>query len=156
SYDYIGAMEVDLCEAAETLRDSNRLMVISTPSNGTQDPLLSHRIPSAARFQAALGGSRPSLHVRVARKILSEASRWDLRADVLVERYENLLAKSPTLKKFDREAMTDDQVSKFIRAERRRNPTSSCSRLLRTLRDSGYACEQVRFRELFHKMSEAR
>jgi hypothetical protein len=148
-------MEEDLIAAAEALRDSNRLIVVSTPARGMQNGLQSHLVPSAARLQAKLGGARPSLHARVARKIVSEAAKWELKADVLKARYETLLARSPELKKFDREPMTDQQVSKFIHAERRRNPALSCSRLLRTLRDSGHACEQMRFKALFHQMREA-
>jgi hypothetical protein len=155
SSDYIGAMEEDLMAAAGILRDSRRLIVVSTPATGMQNGLQPHLVPSSARLLAGLGGARPSLHARVARKIISEASKWELRADVLKVRYEGLLTRSPQLRKFDRETMTDQQVSKFIHAKRRRNPGLSCSRLLRTLRDSGHACEQARFKVLFQQITEA-
>lgn len=155
SSDYIGAMEDDLAAAAGILRDARRLIVVSTPANGMQNGLRSHLVPSVARLQAGLGGARPSLHARVARKILSEASKWELRADILSVRYKDLLTRSPQLKTFDRETITDQQVSNFIRAKRRGDPALSCSRLLRTLRDSGRACEQGRFRNLFQQITEA-
>lgn len=155
SSDYVGAMEEDLLAAAGALRDSSQLIVVSTPARLAQNGLRSHVVPSDARLQASLGGARPSLHARVARKIIVEAGEWDLNVDVLRARYARVLARSPELEKFDRQTMTDEEVSKFIRAERRRNPTLSCTRLLRTLRDSGRACEQARFKGLVHQVSEA-
>ena len=154
SSDYIGAMEEDLLAAAGVLKDSGRLIVVSTRANSALNGLAPHVVPSDARLQAGLGGARPSLHARVARKIIAEAPEWTLDSDVLRARYESLVARSPKLETYDRQTMTDEQVSKFISAERRRDPALSCSRLLRALRDSGYACEQMRFKGLFHQMSE--
>lgn len=47
--------------------------------------------------------------------------------------------------------MTDEEVRRFIRRELGSAPDSSHTGLLRTLRDAGKACEQKRFRNLFHE-----
>jgi hypothetical protein len=41
-------------------------------------------------------------------------------------------------------------VKRFIKAELRNAPDLSCTRALRILRDGERACEQKRFKNLFH------
>lgn len=149
SPNYISAMEDDLFAAIQASRESDRFIIVSARGRFAAGPLGAHLIPSEARLQIRLGGARPSLHARVARKILEECRTWELSAERLARRYQRILARSPDLPRFDRERMTDEEVERFIRAEARRSPEVSCTRLLRALRDRGCACEQSRFKALF-------
>ena len=48
-----------------------------------------------------------------------------------------------------RQKMTDDDVRDFIRQALMRDPRAAQTKLLRSLRDTGRACEQARFKRLF-------
>jgi hypothetical protein len=60
------------------------------------------------------------------------------------------LASSADAPTFDRARLDDHQVERFIHVALRRSPDTSCTRALRALRDGGQACEQSRFKTLFH------
>jgi hypothetical protein len=49
----------------------------------------------------------------------------------------------------ERRRLTDEEVRLFIRERRTAEPRARHTRLLKLLRESGYACEQSRFRALF-------
>ena len=63
-----------------------------------------------------------------------------------------LINRQPPLVQHAREAKSDQQVRDFVRTELANNPTASHTGLLRQFRDSGQACEQSRFRELFKEV----
>jgi hypothetical protein len=155
SPDYVVAMERDLLEAARTLNSPMQLIIVSGSMRLNSTALSRNVVPTDARLQSIVGGARTSLYVRVGRKILSELHRWNLAADVLQARYEALLARCPEPQSFDRVRMTDAEVTAFIHRERRKCPGLSCSKALRALRTSGRACEQHRFKELFHRTRES-
>lgn len=149
SPDYVGAMEDDLLDAIQHARDPDRVIIVSSRGRFARGILGQHLILSDARLQVRLGGARTSLHIRVARKILEEAGEWALSATLLQARYRRLVARSPEAPRYDRARMTDDEVSRFIRSQLRHDSDVSCTLLLRSLRSSGLACEQFRFRSLF-------
>lgn len=152
SPDYVGAMEDDLLSAIGEASNPDRIIVISTHGRFARGVLGQHLIPSDARLQRRVGGARTSLHARVARKILEEVSEWDLSAELLQAHYRRVLASSAEPPTFDRTRLTDQKVDRFIRAELRRSPDTSCTQALRALRDGGQACEQSRFKTLFHRV----
>lgn len=82
--------------------------------------------------------------------------RWDFSARVLRAHYGRVLASSAEAPTFDRERLTDEQVERFIRAEISRMPGLSCTRALRAMRDGGQACEQSRFKSIFHRTLKTR
>jgi hypothetical protein len=57
------------------------------------------------------------------------------------------LKRLPAFSRPDRRPLSDDAVVAFIR--RNTSAASSHTALLRSLRNSGLACEQSRFREIF-------
>jgi hypothetical protein len=60
-----------------------------------------------------------------------------------------LAGEAPELVKFDRKELDDDAVTAFIQAWADTEVAPTASRLLRVLRDRGFACEQKRFGRLF-------
>jgi hypothetical protein len=152
SPDYVAAMEDDLLNAIAEASNSDRVIVVSTNGRFARGVLGQHLIPSDARLQRRVGGARTSLHARVARKILEEANEWDLNAELLQTHYKRVLASSADAPTFDRARLDDQRVERFIHAALRRSPDTSCTRALRALRDGGQACEQSRFKTLFHRV----
>jgi len=77
---YMSAMSEDLLAAAENLQHRENLLVVSAPSPLLRKELAPHWIPSTAHLQAQMGGSRLSLHARVARSILEHGEGHALDA----------------------------------------------------------------------------
>jgi hypothetical protein len=155
SPDYLLAMEEDILATFKSLTDSNQLIIISSNSEALTQPLRDHLVPSVATLQPLVGGALGSLHARVALMILENAHKWDLRADVLRYKLKKLAASSPPLRKYDRNRLSDLEVSKLVRQALKRSPRPSCTTLLQELRDSGLACEQKRFTELYWAVKES-
>lgn len=156
SPDYVSAISNDLLAARKHLKRAARLLVVSSVTGPELGELTTNIIPSDARLQAAVGGALLSLHARVARKILQEAHRWDLDAEVVKPRYERLLARSSAPPRAHRDKLSDAEVRRFIRTQRAKQIDVTHTRLLRQLREDGSACEQSRFRELFFKETRSR
>jgi hypothetical protein len=153
---YVGALEEDLALAARALRRPEHLLVISAPGPTSRGVLAPHWVPSSARLQAAMGGTRNALSVRIAKDLLRRAGREDV-SDLDAARvqgyYGRLIHRSAPPQRFQRTPMTDDEVRQFI-ARELRTEQRTWSAMLRRLRDSGLACEQQRFRRLFHEFQE--
>jgi hypothetical protein len=144
---YLRAVEQDLVMAAECLTHPSQLIVISAGTKAAK--WIDGTIQTSAEWQGALGGSRLSLNVRIARHLVRRRfdHGWD-RAEIA-----RLLSKCPpsvAAPSHSRTRMTDDEVVAFIQAARESEPSLSKSGLLRRLREAGQACEQVRFGNLFH------
>ncbi len=152
SGDYVNAMESDLLRATRILSSSDHLVIVTARDRLATEELFPWGVPSDARLQSSVGGARTSLHARVARKILGEARRWDLSAADLRARYEGLVGRAPALVPFDRRRLTDAEVSTFVRRALHSRRHVSCTALLRELREGGRACEQGRFKQLFHAL----
>lgn len=146
---YFQAMSEDLRAAAELLGDN--LLVVTSYQPQASDPLASNVIPSQERLIGHVKGARPALHARVARHILEHAPTHPLSARALRTRYEGLARSSNYERVLDRTPVTDEDVRRFIRRKLVSAPESSHTGLLRALRDAGKACEQKRFRNLFHE-----
>jgi hypothetical protein len=147
---YVRALADDLVEAVDEMSDREQFLIVTSPSS--LSPALQEQvIPSEGRLRGLVGGALPSLHARVARRILGEVRHSRLSAPGIRARYQALLRRTPNLPRHDRIAMTDAQVHRYIRASLGRQPTLTRSPMLRELRDSGYACEQVRFRTIFQE-----
>lgn len=147
---YVKALADDLVEAVDQMVDRDQFLIVTSPTS-VSSTLQEQVIPSEGRLRSLVGGALPSLHARVARKILGEVRRSRLSAPDIRARYEALLRRTPELPRHDRIAMTDAQVHRYIRASLKLRPTLTRSPMLRQLRDSGYACEQARFRTIFRE-----
>jgi hypothetical protein len=147
---YVRALADDLVEAVDEMSDRDQFLIVTSPSS-LSPALQAQVIPSEGRLRGLVGGALPSLHARVARKILGEVRRSRLSAPDVRARYQALLRRTPDLPRHDRIVLTDAQVHRYIKASLRQQPTLTRTPMLRELRDSGYACEQVRFRTIFQE-----
>lgn len=143
------AMEHDILQALDVVKDPERFLVVSSPQPYLAPLLREHLIPVTASLQHGLGGSRTSLHAKVAGKILKEQGEFPLRSDKLRARYLKLAAKTPKVSLPTRDSLTDAQVASFVRQNRHKQARPSWSSLLRMLRTGGQACEQKRFKAIF-------
>jgi hypothetical protein len=144
---YLRACEDDIAAAIGLVRDPDRFMVVSA---GARSPgLLGNvMVPADARLQAALGGTRQALNTRIAAYLLSGGICS--RADA-AQHLAQLLAEQPPIPRYERKKLSDAEVLALIEDGLARSPGASASRLLRHIRDAGYACEQGRFGRL-HKL----
>lgn len=148
---YLRACRDDIQRARGKVKSSDKFLLISA---GTRDPgeFVDILLPADARLQACLGGTRQALNVRVGQRLLTEGIHS--RADA-AKYLAKLLQEQPPLPRYDRKKLSDEEVVTMIKESLARYPGGSASRLLRELRDGGYACEQRRFGDL-HKTVAAR
>lgn len=146
----VAILELDLRRSSERLSDNQELLIVS---GGTKTPgdLAEHLLPCDARLQQILGGARMSLNVRILRHLLLEAVTTDDLRSTWTNILTQMLNDAPRLERFQRVSLTDDEVRKFILRELHHDQTASRSRLLRHLRDSGFRCEEKRFKSLFER-----
>jgi hypothetical protein len=142
SDNYARAMDDDLSELAA--RGGDILLV-----GGTRTIEGIPRLPSDGSLRRALGGTVSTVGLRMARRWLAQRSgrelfcstdkaNWDLWADSVSHK-----------ERYDRTPVTDDRVRQIVRKLKTRDPSLSATRALRIVRDSGIACEQKRFGQLF-------
>ena len=143
---YVRAIADDLLAAAEALRRPESLVIVSSVS-GFPDELAEHLVPSVARLRSGLGGTLGSLHARTARHLLKGAS-LPFDASALRTKYERIASRAKPLESNSRERRSDSEVRAFIRSQLK-GDSKSCTALLRVYRDSGFRCEQKRFRNIF-------
>jgi hypothetical protein len=148
---YLVAMESDLLGAIETLSSKDLLSILSTGSTSKGlSRLNAYLLPADARFEAMVGGTRAALNARVARLLFQKVSNGVTPSrDVFTSMLVQFASDLPPLRRFCRRRLSDAEVRRFISDARRDDPTVSKSRLLRRLRDSGAACDQGRFSEVF-------
>lgn len=144
---YLDAMESDLFAARELLRDPSRLVIV-TNEGYRSGPLGESLVSSCAAMRGELGGQLTSLHARVARYLVEHLAPARFRVGEARSIADELRMRSSVQPTPVRSPMTDNQVIAFIRAASRSDGVTA-SRLLRSLRDSGRACEQKRFKQLF-------
>lgn len=127
--------------------DPERVLVISA---GAGKRFLSgHLMPATGRLRLVLGGSMVSVNVRLAHHLMSKFGSSLSRQHALSEISE-LLERAPELPIHDRRLLNDREVLAEIARMRRASPDISATSAHRTLRSEGFACEQKRFRDLFH------
>ena len=145
---YARALELDLLDASRTLDSPELLSIVATGHDSTS-PLAEFVLPGDARFSTWLGGTLTSLNARVGKAILERVSDWGFARDGIAR---GLLGRLEELDPYTRPARAnrkDSEVRTFIRAALEANPATAHSRLLRSFRAKGYACEQGRFRRLY-------
>jgi hypothetical protein len=151
SPDYLQALEQDLSKVVAALSDSG-LLLIASAGTRTFGKLTEHLLPCDARLQSYLGGTRGSLNVRIAKRLLQYMGRGPISLELQKSRLRRLLSKQPPLEQYGRRVVTDGEVREFIRLELNKNSGASRNLLLRKFRDSGRACEQSRFAGLYWDM----
>lgn len=149
---YIAAARDDLLKARSTMPDE-KLIIVSTGLRGNGD-FSSNLIPSAAKLRTRFGGALHSLNARIVLDILANTRDATFSVSRLRNRYTRLLAKVKPMTHHDRTRLTDDEVRLFAKQQIAHDPKMTASRALRALRDSGRACEQKRFGNLFREVKE--
>src|SRR5262249_10162047 len=139
----------DLIAALCHLQSKEKLVIVSGMPGPAAEVLHRNWVPSLASLQADLGGARTSLHARLARRILTEAGARGFAATAIRERFQDLARQAPPPPRYDRPAVGDEEVRRFVLEQLRKAPEATHTRLLRDYRESGHACEQGRFRRIF-------
>ncbi len=150
---YLNAMHDDLVGAARVLgRKGDLLSIVSAGADRVSPELKSRMLPANARLQGVVGGARQALNARILAHLVQDSRSLDFSTLRLRARLTRLLATAPSIPVYDRAEATDEGIRTFIRHALRTNPASRPTPLLRSLRDSGRACEQSRFGRLFHEV----
>jgi hypothetical protein len=152
---YLAAIEDDLVEAMSLLGRSERLVIISGAPGPRRSELRQSWVASTAPLLSKLGGALPSLHARLARRILDDAPKHGVDSSRLQLRWRRIADHAAPSERPERAVCTDSQVKSFIWESLRGLPNLTHTRALRDLRARGRACEQARFRELFRSVQRA-
>jgi hypothetical protein len=154
SPDYVGAMEDDLVAAVAHHTERQRIAIISRRS-GFPKALENALVPSEAKLQGEWGGTMLTLHPRTAVHVLRTMCGEHLDVDVLRTEIARVMKHAPEYVRPDRTPMDEAAVQHYIKAALHKDPGTSWTRLLRQLRASGQACEQLRFRQIFKDLQGA-
>jgi hypothetical protein len=153
SESYVSAMAEDLAEAWANLKSRDLLSVLSSGmSTKRTSDLNSCILPTDARFEAVVGGTRAALNVRIARLIFQNLEKGqrpsysNMRTTI-----DKIYSELPPLRNISRRKLSDEEIMVFIKKERQYDLSVSKSRLLWKLRSEGAACEQTRFSEIFYR-----
>ena len=151
SASYLAACRDDIAAAAGLVAEPDNFMVISAGARfpGTIGAAM---VPTDARLQACLGGTRQALNARAAGYLLAAGICSRAEAARSMAR---LLAVQPPVTRYERKRLSDQEATEMIIGRLAQAPGTSASRLLRELRDAGYACEQQRFAELHRQVKGA-
>ena len=148
SSSYLQVLSNDLGRFDESTR--KRIMIVGSKFKGMEGY---EYIDTPGKLRLTLGGTLSTVSVRTLSYMLSLVDT-DSEPDSLFKSLNDLASaiksKSEELPKFNRITMQDSEVLNFISTELSIDSTCSASTLLRKLRDSGFACEQSRFKKLFH------
>ena len=149
SSDYLHALEKDLDSALDALSNPDLLLIVSA---GTKSfgKFTDNLVPCSARLQPVVGGTRASLNIRIAKLLLGRVRKTPLDMRHIRVELGGLLKRQAPIQTYQRSVVSDRQVRSFIRLHAYKNGVVvSRSALLRKLRDSGKACEQSRFANLY-------
>ncbi len=145
---YLNAITDDLLAASRQLRSPDLLIVIASGTDRAPIGLEDNLLPAGAEFSPSVGGTLGSLNIR----LVLEALRWGqtggLHATYLRKRFGQQLRRLPAFSRPDRRPLSDPELIAFI--SRNLHISASHTGMLRHLRNSGLACEQARFRDLYH------
>lgn len=150
---YLRACGRDLTAAAAVAGE--RLSVLCA-GGAPAGPLSALTLPADGRLQAAVGGTRGSLNVRIAAHLLgTHAGRFTRSA--LAATLADLLECQPPMPRYDRQELDDAAVMRFISQalDGLNGSAPAATPLLRRLRDAGFACEQGRFASLYRLVKES-
>lgn len=146
---YLDACRDDITAAVRELPDPDRFLVVSAGARDTGS-LAGLMVPTDARLQAVLGGTRQALNARIAARLLEAG----ITSRAEATRYmAELLAGQPPVPRYERKKLSDEEVTAMIAGRLAQAPGMSASRMLREVRDAGYACEQQRFAGLHRQVA---
>jgi hypothetical protein len=143
---YLRACAHDLIALAGKLPRPEQLTIISVGGTAPRE-LQEFVLPADGHLQTVVGGTMGALNVRVAARLLQTLAGASPDRPAFADRLAQLQQEAGRRPVFQRTPITDEQVRSFILE--RLTDTSTHTALLRQLRDSGLACEQKRFAQLF-------
>jgi hypothetical protein len=151
---YLDAIAADLRAAQSLVANREQIAVVSAgASRRATDTLNGSVLPVDARFEHEVEGARTGLNARVAEWLLKGvADPRRFGAPQLRAKLEARLAELPPAKKYERKQLDDLEVQRWILKHRDKCVPCSATGMLRMLRKSGRACEQGRFKGLFHNV----
>jgi hypothetical protein len=149
---YLRALTPDLIAARERLASRERLIVLCGGAP-LDHPLAENLVRWDTRAQV-VAGALASMNARVARRLLTEVQPRRLTLDSARERVAGWATVAPSRTRPERRRVSDDEVREFIRGRLAAAPQSSPSALHREFRDSGLACERLRFLSLLRAVTE--
>lgn len=132
------------------------LLQASAPSDllvfgGTSGDLDDIRIPADRSLRHALGGTMTSFNVRAAVQWLRISNGEDPFSANVRKRWRRWCDEARKVERYDRQLISDATVVAFVTKIKQDQPGISKTRALRALRDSGLACEQHRFSNIFQR-----
>lgn len=151
---YVDAAADDLMRAASKLSRPERLVIV-TGESPRERGLEPHVVIPSARVRTVVGGPLTALHARTAHKLVSQTRPDSWSASAARTLVSHLAASAPEVPRPERQTLSDKQVAAFVRKAVASDASLSASRALRLLREGGNACEQKRFKALFHENRRA-
>lgn len=116
---------------------------------GSEDIPGVQRVRANGSLRKALGGTLTGLNARMASSWLAHCEDSRLTSATTTETWTRWVERSAHHESYNRMPMTDTEVKAFIRASVAKQHGISRTRLHRLLRESGRACEQKRFANLY-------
>lgn len=145
SRSYLAAMRDELVEAEA--QSPGR--VVLTTTGAVPGELRHLRTAATGALRGVLGGSMQAVSVRLAAKIVDNIAESELTYETALNLTARLMAGASPLVRHARSPLTDAEVSAYIANALNTAKPPTCTALLRTMRDAGFACEQERFRRLY-------
>ena len=148
---YLRALTPDLLAAREQLRSADRMLILcgGAPEN---HPLAENMVGWDSRLQI-VPGAMTSMNARVARRLLEELPIKRLSLASARKCVASWAELAPSRSRPSRQRVSDSDVREFIRNRFAVGLISSPSGLHREFRESGLACERLRFLSLFRSVS---
>lgn len=150
SADYLNAVEKDLLTVLTHAYFRRHLAIISCGTKGQSSRWQNNLLPCDGGVSASLGGTLTSLNARVARFLFESTAPANPNVDYwagLARSLERRVVARPP-----RTPQSNAAVIGFIRDALRQIPSASRSKLLEKFRETGNACEQKRFGELYMQL----
>jgi hypothetical protein len=150
SRSYLRIVEAELDEARQLVLNPSRFLVMTSGCNESRKAH-AYIVGVPTNLENLLGGTRTALLSRALKHVLTilPAKNWSPRQ--VREFLETESNRTRPLRTYERTSMSDNDVIDFIANEKKLNKTVAKSRILRTLRDSGRACEYKRFTRIFEQ-----
>lgn len=152
---YLRAIAKDVTEAISHHEEPDRFVILSSQCQSWMNKIIQNQlIKVEARLQSQFGGALTEIHARTAEQILRAIPPSDFNLSTVNELMETWLSVAPLRPQLNRSRLSNESVVNFIEEYLKTVPQISCSALLRILRDSGQACEQSRFKNLFESVKK--
>jgi hypothetical protein len=143
-------MQEDVIATLQQHAARDQVGIISSGMRKTGTALDRALVPADSRFRSIVGGQMNALNVQLLDHALDGWDEWRGNLAVLTRMFACKLQRLPPSPTYERTPVSDEKILFFIRQQRVLRPSVGYSPLLRMFRDSGQACAQDRFKQLFN------